>query len=258
MATVSCMLASYRLRVDVSDYLCSRRLDSCGISAFGGLATPREHLSRRSLAVRSVLSPSDAVRPTGRTRTAARGRKASARRTPQDRKTRLTDAAAAPARRRRRQTPTAAPEQHDVQQEHGDLLAGPAAPRLYQDCCGRVYSRSVYRIEVLDELMLDGLRVAELRGPAAFATVSNAVTIADVVAAAEAAAEGTNALDRAREGGGNGTEQACPRCTTYALAKNLAWDQTRWTHDENTAQLGAVLPALLSQHLASRHSFPQF
>ena len=219
MATVSCMLVLHGPRLDAFDCVCGRRLGSCGITAFDGLATPRRRQSRHALAVQSVLSSSEADRATRRTRTAARSRKATtaARRTPHVRKDRSLDAAAVPARRRRRQTPTT---EHDAAEQRDDSPAGATAPSLYEDCCGRVYSRSVYRIEVLDELMLDGLRVADLRGPATFATVSSAVsssvTIADVVAAAGAAANAANALDRARDAAIGSDRQASFSCSMPA------------------------------------------
>ena len=219
MATVSCMPGLHGPRLDPSDCLCGRRLALCGNSALDGLTMPRGRLSRRLLAVQSVLSPFGADRATGRTRTSSRGRRATTTvRTPHVRKNRPQNAAAAPARRRLRQAPTTASEEQDARSQHGDPPAESAAPGLYQDCCGRVYARSVYRIEVLDELMLDGLRLAELRGSATFATVTSAVstsavTIADVVAAAGASANAADLLDRACEGT-SGVEQACPlRCT---------------------------------------------
>ena len=196
MLTARSMLASHGLQLSASDCVCGRRSAVATFAACGGPAVHGGPRPRRSRPVESASRTVGADQPPRRKRTASRGTQgtvpAQAPPAAATRSKRTTDVSAAPPRRRRQRQPKA-PALTEVD-AHQRVLA---APGLYQDCCGRLYSRSVYRVEVLDEVMLDGLRVAELCGPAAFATVTSTVTIADVLAAAGAAAAASDALTAA-------------------------------------------------------------
>jgi len=208
VSTARSMLASHGLQLSASDCICGRRSAVATFAACGGPAVHGGPRPRRSRLVESASRTVGADQPPRRKRTASRGAQATvpaqqAPHAPATRSKRATDVStAAPPRRRRRQRQAKAP----VLAELNARQRLPAAPGLYQDCCGRLYSRSVYRVEVLDEVMLDGLRVAELCGPAAFATVTSTVTIADVLAAAGAAAAASDALTMTAPRGSAGRE----------------------------------------------------
>ena len=190
MSTVRSMLASHGLHLSASDCICGRRSAAATSAACGGPAVQDGPRPRRLRAVESASRTVGADQPPRRKRAASRGAQvtapAQAPHAAPTRSKRVTDASATTPRRRRQRQPKV-----PALAELNGVLA---APGLYQDCCGRVYSRSVYRVEVLDEVMLDGLRVAELCGPSTFATVTSTVTIADVLAAAGAAAAASDAV----------------------------------------------------------------
>ena len=196
MSTVRSMLASHGLQLSASDCICGRRSAVAILAACGGPVVQGgdRGQSRRLRAAQSASRTVGADQPPRRKRAASRGAAqatgpAQAPHAAATRSKRATDASATPPRRRRqRQAKAPALAELNAQQRV------PGTSGLYQDCCGRLYSRSVYRVEVLDEVMLDGLRVAELCGSAAFATVTNTVTIADVLAAAGAAAAAADAV----------------------------------------------------------------